>query len=122
LEFILKLKPVSYNWDIRKLEDYVGATEETDSCAHTRDARSKQEAKTYTGFIAQEVEKVAQNIGYDFSGVETPPNDFTPYSIRYAEFVVPLVKAVQEQQEMIEVLQKQNEMLIERLEKLENGR
>jgi hypothetical protein len=31
-----------------------------------------------------------------FSGVEAPQNDKDHYSIRYAEFVVPLVKAVQE--------------------------
>jgi len=59
-------------------------------------ARRQQEEKVYTGFVAQNVEKAAQEIGYDFSGVETPPNDGTPYSLRYAEFVVPLVKAVQE--------------------------
>jgi len=47
------------------------------------------------------VEQAAKEIGYDFSGVDTPdnPNDF--YGLRYAEFVVPLVKAVQEQQSII---------------------
>lgn len=91
-----------------------------------REARRQQEAKIYTGFVAQDVEKAAKEVGYDFSGVETPPNDCTPYSIRYAEFVVPLVKGMQEQQGMIEnqnkiieLLKLQNEMLIKRIEKLE---
>ena len=33
------------------------------------------------------------------------------YSVRYSDFVVPLVKAVQEQQAIIEALQKENEAL-----------
>jgi hypothetical protein len=35
-------------------------------------------------------------VGYDFDGVHVPENDDDNYSIAYAEFVVPLVKAVQE--------------------------
>ena len=127
LDFILKLKPVSYNWDIHKLDDFIGATEGTESSEHMREARRQQEEKVYTGFVAQNVEKAAQEIGYDFSGVETPPNDGTPYSLRYAEFVVPLVKAVQElagqneeQQEIIDLLKQQNEMLMKRLDMLES--
>ena len=34
--------------------------------------------------------------GYDFSGVVAPEDGQGLYSVRYAEFVVPLVKAVQE--------------------------
>jgi hypothetical protein len=67
----------------------------------------------YTGFIAQEVEQAAQETGYDFSGVDAPTSDKGMYGLRYAEFVVPLVKAVQEQQQMIQDLQKR----IEELEK-----
>ena len=54
-----------------------------------------------TGFIAQEVEAAAKKVGFDFDGVSTPENETDLYGIRYAEFVVPLVKAMQEQQEMI---------------------
>ena len=75
-----------------------------------------------TGFIAQEVEAAAQKVGFDFDGVSTPENETDLYGIRYAEFVVPLVKAMQEQQEMIdgqkgmidgqqEVMQEQQEMI-----------
>ena len=49
-----------------------------------------------SGFIAQDVEQAANAIGYDFSGVDAPKNENDFYGLRYAEFVVPLVKAVQE--------------------------
>jgi len=123
LDFILKLKPVSYNWDIQKLNTFIGSTKSNEQ---NEADRKRQESIVYTGFLAQEVEKAANEVGYDFSGVETPPNDGTPYSLRYAEFVVPLVKAVQElagqneeQQEIIDLLKQQNEMLMKRLDKLE---
>jgi hypothetical protein len=61
-----------------------------------------KEAIRYTGFLAQDVETAAREIGYDFSGVDAPKNEKDPYGLRYAEFVVPLVKAVQEQQTMID--------------------
>ena len=48
------------------------------------------------------MEEAAKSVGYDFSGVDAPKNDKDFYGLRYAEFVVPLVKAVQEQQAMIE--------------------
>ena len=55
----------------------------------------------YSGFIAQEVEKAAREAGYDFSGVDKPKNEKDLYGLRYADFVVPLVKAIQEQQQTI---------------------
>jgi hypothetical protein len=58
-------------------------------------------AELQSGFIAQEVEQAAQSIGYNFHGVDKPKNETTHYGLRYASFVVPLVKAVQEQQDMI---------------------
>jgi trimeric autotransporter adhesin len=42
------------------------------------------------------VESAAKKIGYNFSGVDAPKNDTDMYGLRYDEFVVPLVKAVQE--------------------------
>jgi hypothetical protein len=82
-------------------------------------ARLEQESKMYTGFLAQEVENAALEAGFDFSGVQVPPNDDTPYSLSYAEFVVPLVKAVQEQQIIIEKLQKEIDGLILKVRELE---
>jgi trimeric autotransporter adhesin len=75
---------------------------------------SKEESKNFihTGFLAQEVEQAAKNINYQFSGVDAPKNNEDFYGLRYAEFVVPLIKAVQE-------LNQQNEDLEKRIEELE---
>ena len=51
---------------------------------------------------------------YDFSGVDKPKNEKDYYGLRYAEFVVPLVKAIQEQQKMIEELRQEVNKLKER--------
>ena len=58
-------------------------------------AMADKEKIIQSGFIAQEVEQAAKELGYDFSGVDAPKNDKDFYGLRYAEFTVPLVKAVQ---------------------------
>jgi hypothetical protein len=75
-----------------------------------------------TGFVAQEVEQAADEAGYNFSGIQKPEHSEDLYSLRYADFVVPLVKAVQEQQQMltaqeeaIQKLRSANEELQEQL-------
>ncbi len=52
------------------------------------------------------MEAAAKALGYDFDGVDKPKNENDHYGLRYSTFVVPLVKAVQEQQEMIAELEK----------------
>jgi len=74
---------------------------------------------SFTGFIAQEVEIAADNCNYDFSGVKKPKTDKDLYGLSYSEFVVPLVKAVQEQQEIINAQQKALELLEKRIAELE---
>jgi len=136
LAFISQLRPVTYNLDISSLNNEINKNkpailrEDEPPYRETPEERAGIEAKekiAYTGFIAQEVEEAARRIGYDFSGVDTPENENDFYGLRYAEFVVPLVKAVQEQQEMIIIqnqtiaeLKTQNTLLWKRLEKLEN--
>jgi hypothetical protein len=44
---------------------------------------------------------------FSFNGVDAPDSANGFYGLRYSEFVVPLVKAIQEQQQMIESLQKE---------------
>jgi hypothetical protein len=48
-----------------------------------------------TGFIAQEVEGALQKTGGVFNGLETPYSDKDHYRLKYDEFVVPLVRALQ---------------------------
>lgn len=69
------------------------------------------EQKPFTGFIAQEVAAAARAVGYDFSGVEQAADEVGLYSVRYSDFVAPLVKAVQEQQTEIEQLHTENAAL-----------
>ena len=108
LEFILKLKPVTYNLDNEKINTFLGSN-----------ISNKEDAKLQTGFIAQEVAETASNIGFDFSGVDKPKNKEDYYGLRYSEFVVPLTKAIQEQQLVIQEQQKELELLKHELKKIQ---
>jgi hypothetical protein len=55
-----------------------------------------------TGFLAQDVEKAAMQLDYNFDGIHAPVNDKDHYSLAYSQFIMPLVKSVQEQQQIIE--------------------
>ena len=85
-----------------------------------REAAAAKGRIRYTGFLAQNVEAAAQAIKYDFSGVDAPKNENDHYGLRYAEFVVPLVKAVQELDEENEVLKEVVENQEARLAELES--
>ncbi len=114
LAFIQKLRPVSYRYDIRRQNALLGITDTAQW-----EGKYDIEKMTFSGFIAQEVEQAARSIGYDFSGVDAPKNDKSLYGLRYAEFTVPLVKAVQEQQAMIEEQKRLIQALEARLSALE---
>lgn len=112
LAFIMALQPVSYNYDLVKEMEILGVDESLNS------ESSNNVSKTlYTGFLAQDVDSVAQVIGYDFSGID---KSGSLWGLRYAEFVVPIVKAVQEQQKIIENQQNTIDLLIQRIDDLEN--
>jgi trimeric autotransporter adhesin len=115
LNFILTLRPVTYNLDLDALAKY---TKQPDS-ARNRSKEIIREADIQTGFIAQEVEQAANNLGYKFSGVDKPKNSVDTYGLRYAEFTVPLVKAVQEQQIIIDKLNQKLDELTRRINTLE---
>lgn len=117
LDFIMRLRPVTYHYDIHALHDFYGVPDRVRADASKGiegqkaaekelaelDANARDAEKIrYTGFIAQEVEEAATEVGYDFSGVYKPQNEQDNYGLRYAEFTVPLVKAVQEQQFILE--------------------
>ena len=115
LAFIIKLRPVSYHLNMDAIARF---NNKPDSLRH-KDAEAIQGSILQTGFIAQEVEKAAEDCGFDFSGVDKPKNENDLYGLRYSEFVVPLVKGMQEQQVMIEELKKQVAALQEQLLKLQ---
>ncbi len=120
LEFIMKLRPVTYNLDITALSKRLNVSQGKETTIAMQTAMAEKEKVIQTGFVAQEVEQAANETGYNFSGVDKPRTDSGLYGLRYAEFVVPLVKAVQEQQEEIDLLKQQNELFLKRLEALEN--
>lgn len=110
LDFIMKLRPVTYNFNIHKLEEFRGKKSET-----SFEGKYDIEKNRYTGFIAQEVEKAAKELGFDFSGVDKSGKLM---GLKYSEFTVPLVKAVQELnskneelQKVIDSIQEENESL-----------
>jgi len=111
LDFIKHLRPVSYVVDKTEVNKFLHVTDSASSQTETKVIPMRQ-----TGFIAQEVEALVKKTGYVFSGVDAPKNENDPYGIRYATFVVPLVKAVQElsakveeQQQMINALLLKND-------------
>ena len=112
LEFVNELRPVSYTVDKDAVSRFLGIP---DSISQSRFA-TKEKPFRQTGFVAQEVDKVVKKSGYVFGGVDVPKNNKDAYAIRYAEFVVPLVKAVQELSAKVEDQQKQIEQLLK-----ENG-
>jgi len=107
MEFINKLRPVTYHLNVKAINNFL-KVENAD--ASSVEARSKE---LQSGFIAQEVEAAAKEVGYNFSGVDAPKSSDDFYGLRYAEFVVPMVKGMQE-------LSKENQELKNRLEKLES--
>jgi hypothetical protein len=124
LEFILKLQPVVYTFDTRKYTEFLIQNmpesmrqEYLNACDF-----SESSAIRHSGFVAQEVAEAAAASGYDFDGVHVPATDMDNYSISHGQFVVPLVKAIQEQQAMIEEQQRSIEELKEELRLLKGSK
>jgi len=116
LDFILQLRPVTYQFDVKKFDEALG-----DKNIH---ANAYDEALQIrrSGFIAQEVEKAANTTGYNFSGIIKPQNASQHYSLSYDAFVVPLVKAMQELNTKVEKLEKENASLVQQIKAIEELR
>ena len=99
LDFITRLRPVTYHRDIDIQAQLTGNV----PVERTENSHDIEQIK-FSGFLAQEVAQAAQSSGYEFSGITFPGNDHELYTLRYETFVVPLVKAVQEQQAIIDEL------------------
>jgi hypothetical protein len=105
LDFIMRLRPITYNLDVTGIRAHLGQKAPADE--GSRRSIAQRETEVFSGFSAQEVEAAAAATGYEFSGVDKPKNEKAFYGLRYGDFVVPLVKAMQEQEKMIEELQKE---------------
>jgi len=113
LNFIMKLKPYTYSYSIAESNKLQGKADNTEWAG-----KHDIELMRFSGFFAQEVEQAAKEAGYTFSGVDRPQDADGMYGLRYAEFTVPLVKAMQEQQLMIEALKEQNRLMMLEIETL----
>jgi hypothetical protein len=114
LDFIMKLRPVTYFRSIKAIQAITGDGE-------TRDFPEKYDVEKIkeTGFLAQEVDAAAKAVNFNFNGVGIPAKSNQMYTLSYELFVVPLVKAMQEQQAIIISQQKQLDLLAKRLAALE---
>jgi len=105
LAFIKELRPVTYHFAVDKEDELLNLKDSSN-----RKGKYDIEKKNFTGLIAQEVDAAAKKINYDFSGVD---NTGKIWGLRYSEFVMPLIKAVQE-------LSAENAELKSRLDKIES--
>lgn len=119
LDFVLKLRPVTYQFDAKKLDDEMRGTGAKNADYILQASYNEAAAVRRTGFIAQEVEKAAVESGFNFSGIIKPQTKKDHYGLSYESFVVPLVKAIQEQQKQIDDLKKENEELKKLKEKVD---
>lgn len=128
LDFINRLRPVTYQLDVRRLSQDTGE-DHGERNIYIDQAFQEKEEVMYSGFIAQEVEEAAAHVGFTFSGVDKPRNEHGPYGLRYATFVVPLVKAVQElnaENQMLKSILQEQQLILDkyliRVERLKNAR
>jgi hypothetical protein len=109
LEFINLLRPVVYNFNAKKFEEFLTQNmPDSVKAQHMKADFGPATAIRQSGFIAQEVEKAAKEVNYNFNGVHVAANANDNYSLAYAEFVVPLVKSVQELSKKDAELQEEN--------------
>ncbi len=117
LSFINGLRPVTYTFDVAAYDTFTGLAQRMRDSAHVQEVEDYNAAVTaasaerQTGFIAQQVDSLAQAFGFEFSGVHRPLTERDHYTIGYEQFVVPLVKAVQEQQKELEEVRAEQEII-----------
>ena len=100
LNFIRRLRPVKYNWDNRQL--YV------EKCGYEYGIKDGTLVGTvdHYGVVAQELKQVLDEIGEEFGGLLYNEQEDS-YRVRYAEFIAPLTKAIQELDERTQALKLQ---------------
>lgn len=123
LDFILRLRPVTYQLDVNGLSKSLGEAAGAERNEASRVATINKENVIQTGFIAQEVKQAAQAVGYNFSGIDLPKNAPDFYGLRYEEFVVPLVQSIMELNQNLVTkiinLHTEHNRLVERLKQAE---
>jgi hypothetical protein len=108
LNFIMQLQPKSWTANTR------------DHLEPSNDSKRIKGSRPHYGFIAQDVKQAMNSLGVDFAGYCELVHAATPahkervrdrLTLRYQEFIGPMVKAMQEQQAMIDELKKEVQAL-----------
>jgi hypothetical protein len=97
LNFIMKLRPVSFNWDHR--DTYVR------ECGYeygTKDGTLVGNKEHY-GLIAQDLKSTINELNVNFDGLGYD-EEKDAYRVTYEELIAPIIKSIQEQQKQIEEL------------------
>jgi hypothetical protein len=104
LNFIEKLKPVQYKWNYR--EDYKVQNEDGTISQLPNDG-SKKRSRDHNGFLAQDIKDTMTELNIDWAGLKhgVVGGGTDVYNIDYSEFIAPLVKAIQQLQERIKILE-----------------
>ena len=116
LDFVLKLKPMTYTFNLKKENLAAGFKNISDRMKYYTEKNSKI---VHTGFIAQDVYSTAQKLGFDFDGVDKPADESGFWGLRYSLFTLPLINAVKEQSLIIEENKRTINRLKEKLKETE---
>lgn len=112
LDFIIKLRPVDFKWDKRidyqELVILENGEDRPVKKKHVREHSqdgSKKRKRYHHGFIAQEVAALKKDFGgYQDHSINGGGDMHT---LNYSELIAPMVKAIQEQQKIIDALKKE---------------
>jgi trimeric autotransporter adhesin len=113
--------PWSFPSDIRIKKNIKGVSQGLDLVMKLRpvEYQTLTDSRTSLGFIAQEIEAL---FGDQYAIINIDNDDERSLSLRITDLIAPMVKAIQEQQTMLDKLTKDNEELEKRVAILEENR
>ena len=77
----MKLRPVTYHLDVSGISIKLNESRGKEMDEGMKQSIAEKEKTVQSGFVAQEVERVAKEIRYDFSGVDKPKNQIPGFFI-----------------------------------------
>ena len=115
LDFIKALRPVDFKWDMRDdyYDEVIHVVTDDNGKEQTMVSKvpkpkdgTKIRNRYHHGLLAQEVKQLIEQTGVDFGGYQdhSIAGGLDRMTIGYDELVAPLIKAIQQQQELIEAL------------------
>ena len=114
IDFVRKLKPVSYKWDHR--DSYVREC----ACTYGEKDGSLSSSKCHYGFIAQDIKSTLEELNITFDGLGYDQNK-DAYRLTYEEMIAPIVKSIKQLIDRVELLENDNKALNERVKILEQA-